>query len=848
MSEGEPTRSSTPESEPKEPAQAAPPRELPRWSLTIAAGLHGLVFGWAGSMLPWSDFSTFSILCWLLSLGHFATAVLAAGKLRPLTWTWRVSSVFGLCVFGWLAWEISSSASYLAGLYGDLGQGVGALLFAVVGLVGVFIVPMALWGLASTWDPRWNRSSVVAGGVLAVIWIGGSVRTVNAARAQPLPQPSGNTYDVVRQNLPAWEELKPVDLEPPETARGAVPAGEKLRLPSLFTREPIACVPEIEDDQATAVLTYLVPASPETIERRNRSLHGRRLAAVEPVTRCVRAPAEALGGAIADQLRAEASRGPVKIDVLTGVAMMRSRNFVLDMFALRPGRDGICDADRCLMPWQLTAMHEFSVNEPLGWIPDFRFGVSPVRLQRALGGPISADIQTWDRHLRRPKTRKQEDRDTPLVAPEGAEGWSSFDGLLRIETLSMAVTTQGRAMELARLHEIHIELSQARLDKAREWAEAHIAAQQLPEGRFTYTLDPFTGGRRTKAWNLPRQAGTTLVLCERGKDEERTKAVADRSLSYMAQHARRSGDAIALIRNRRSNEAQLGSTALPAISFLACRDRVGDHHDPLIAGMAALLIAMQRDDGSFYPQYDVEAGAPIDGPEPMYAGGQALFALSLAEKMAREHPEAAAAAGLPSAEALGAAFEAGAAYYAGPYWDNFLRDFFFLEENWHCLAARASLGHHRIEAYEQFCLDYMAYKARVPMDEDSRVDDEFLGGYSMSNVLTPVNTPVAGYGEGLAAAMAIKQARGEDISADRQQMLDVIDFLVRQQWTPETCWGCATNRVVVGGFSESMSAPEIRIDYTQHAWAALGHGGDFVREMLPETVGADDALLPEASR
>jgi len=61
----------------------------------------------------------------------------------------------------------------------------------------------------------------------------------------------------------------------------------------------------------------------------------------------------------------------------------------------------------------------------------------------------------------------------------------------------------------------------------------------------------------------------------------------------------------------------------------------------------------------------------------------------------------------------------------------------------------------------------------------------------------------------------------------------VLRFLVRQQWNADTCFACTNALPIVGGFSESMAAPEVRIDYTQHAWAALGHGGAKVIDQLP---------------
>ncbi|MCA9700529.1 MAG: hypothetical protein KC431_23585, partial [Myxococcales bacterium] len=533
-----------------------------------------------------------------------------------------------------------------------------AALLAVIGLAALLTVPLSAWGLAATWERRWNRGATTALGVLVLLWTAGSWRTARAAAIEDLPTPGGPSHqgfeinDAVMLALPSWTELPelPPPPQPPRTKDGVAPT----RIPSLFTTEPVACVPSPDarsTGEGLAVLTYLVPASAKTLERRKRSVDGRKLAAAEAVSRCVRAPAEALPQAIADQLRAEALRGPVKIDVITGVTLMRSQGFILDMLALRPGLDGICDADRCLMPWQLTADNHFIHNEPLPWIPDFRFGVSPVRLQKALGGSVPNEVLTWDRHRRRPKTRPKDERDQPLPTPEGAQEWSSFDGLLRIATVSIATEASGRPHMLARLHERRPPLSQERLRQAQDRAEDYIAAAQLEDGRFTYTLDPFTGARQTKSWNLPRQAGTTLVMCELGRDEQRTRTVAALSLEFMAQHARRPGeqDMLALVRGSDKHEAHLGSTALPAIAFLACRPRVGDAHDRLIAGLIRFLMAMQREDGSFYPIYDTKAQAVIDGPEPMYAGGQAIFAMSLAEKLALEEPDLAAAMGLPEA-------------------------------------------------------------------------------------------------------------------------------------------------------------------------------------------------------
>lgn len=821
------------------------PESLPRWSLVGVAGLHAAVFGWAALELPWSSASTFTILALMLAGLHLATALAAALRAKPLAWIWRVDALASLALWVYLAYQLARAATYLAALYGGLGEGVGVGLLAVIGLLALLTVPFAIWGLAATWQRRFTRP---AGGFTAALTLLlglGLWREASATATTPLPgPPPAELREQLRAALPAWTSLPSLP-----SGRDRKPASP----PSLFTPNPVACVPDPESDEALAVMTYVVAAdaagADDAIDLASRDAANpgfeqqlaRRGRPYVLRTRCVRAPADALAGAIASQLAGEALRAPVVLDVITGVVPLRSQGPILDVFALRPGLDGVCDEQGCLMPWQLVATEQFVVNEPLPFVPDFRMGLSPLRLRAALGHAVAPELLAYDAALRKPKPAKPETEASPepeaTPEPEGYAELATLVGLQRITTTSFTINREGELIPLVRLHEAELELDADRLRAAQKAAEANIAQSQLDDGRFRYLIEPFSGRVNDKTWNLPRQAGTTLVMCELGQDPRRTKRIATRSAAFMAKHARASVDARTGVEvrplSRRKDKGQLGSTALPGLAMLTCRDRghIGPEFDATLIGMIEFLLAMQRDDGSFYPDWDIVAGAPIDGPEPLYAGGQVVYALSLAEKLG--DPAAPAhIPGLPERERLHAAIEKAIAYYTGPYWDTFVRDFFWLEENWHCLAARASLSHHRNDAYEQFCLDYVTYKSRVPLDERSGVPDEFLGGYSMGNLLVPVNTPAAGHGEALAAAMAIKQARGLDLAADQAQMREVLRFLVRQQWNADTCFACTPKLPVNGGFSESMAAPEVRIDYTQHAWAALGHGGALVIETL----------------
>jgi hypothetical protein len=155
-----------------------------------------------------------------------------------------------------------------------------------------------------------------------------------------------------------------------------------------------------------------------------------------------------------------------------------------------------------------------------------------------------------------------------------------------------------------------------------------------------------------------------------------------------------------------------------------------------------------------------------------------------------------------------------------------LYPFFFIEENWHCLAARAALELERDPQYEQFCLDYVTFKTRQILDLDSGVDPLFVGGMGFGNVVPPHNTGSAGFGEALSAAIAIRKQQGIDIEREQKLLALVLGFLVRQQWTESNCTGCVPE--ALGAISEHTHSPITRIDFVQHAWAALGHGGEML--------------------
>jgi hypothetical protein len=449
-----------------------------------------------------------------------------------------------------------------------------------------------------------------------------------------------------------------------------------------------------------------------------------------------------------------------------------------------------------MMPWKLLALDQFNVNTPIPVIPELRFGFDPFFVRRLL-----ADAQGSG------------------FVPGGV------DGLVRIETASFVSDHADQLHRLHRLRRSGPPLDEQNLTASIAAAERYILSAQAADGRFEYKLDPFTGRRSFQGFSLARQAGTTLVVCELAQDEDDARRVATDALRMLVSTQRRHGDFSALYypAGKDVRFIGLGDTALSAIALLSCRDLVGDGFDADIDRMTRLLLHMQRPDGSFYPQIDMQTGEPVPGPDPLYAVGQAVFALTLLEDLTADSAQATR---FVDHETLRMSVQQAMDYIAGDYWAHFASDFFFMEENWHCLAARASLGHHRHDGYERFCLDYVEYKKRLILDEQSRVGADFVGGYGFGNVLFPHNTGSSGFGEAMAAALAIKRAREMDTRDDERVLRLALSFLLHHQWDEVSCFACTTSsHPVVGGFSEHMASPTIRIDYVQHAMAGMGHGG-----------------------
>jgi len=689
------------------------------------------------------------------------------GRLRVLLGGLGMGACALCSVEGW------SAIAYLAGLHGDLGRGMLPALCALWVLALWLPLGLATWALGPLWSRLRLRQPSVWGSALAAAVLFGSSAlwsyrlarsTATAAAAPALGEAELSS---------AWAALQALAAQLP-------------------TGEPVPLAPVAPVDCATPPSAPVVSLIATFLERRP-TLPAGETAPNAVRSACLQGESPA---AVLAQLRAllleRARRGPLLVDWVSGWQALSGRHPWLESLELRPGLDGVCAGGRCLMPGQLLAQGFFSTYRPVDFIPDFQFGVAPDQLRQAVRAPPGSGLR----------------------------------GLVRVETRSYLVQLEpgaAPATPLLRLRRRDVPVTHESLQQGARAAESYVLGAQLPDGKFRYTLDPLTGTADAQSFNLARQAGTTLALCELGRDTGEVRRAIERSLLALVSFARPEGELSALTTAPGAEQTRLGENTLPLVSLLSCAERLGAELLPSVGGLSRLLLAMQRPDGGFWPSFDLKTAQPQPGPEPLYASGQAVLALVLLEARQHSRPDPA----LPPLPGVQHAVQRAMDYFANEYWSHPLQDFLFLEENWHCLAARAALPLHRHAGYEEFCERYVRFKGRLILEREQGADPDFDGGFGFGNLVPPHNTGAAGFAEALAAQLALRRARGLDTTRDELLLRKVLGFLLRQQWSPENCFACATPGVL-GGMSEHTHSLLTRIDFAQHAWAALGHGASIL--------------------
>jgi len=602
-----------------------------------------------------------------------------------------------------------------------------------------------------------DKSSAVGRQRLATEQLGAGVVLLFSA------WPLNNAYALTAQkptstpDSPAHSDVFAV-----KSAWGELPAGPPQESPVLGPRAPVHCDPRLSLQRAWVVTFAQRDAASSVCLQGTQS-----------------EKEQQLKGSLAGHTGAR-----IKLDILHPRGERRPESNLLGALSLRPGRDSLCVSGTCLLPWQLIMTDSYVSYAPFAQIPESRFGVDVEALIKQLGGNENS-----------PATQITTES---YLLEKDAVGHVSATPFLRMGTGPVAATLP-------------------RLRAAQSAAIDYILRAQNTDGSFRYTLDPYSGAQDNQNIVLPRHGGTTLALCELGPRNKKVRSAARRATKLIESFYHKAGNVGYFSRNNQRSVVYRDTT-LPTVALLECA-RAGHIDLPKFwTNVAEFLLGQQRRDGSFASHFDRKKRQATGDGEIFFAAGQALYALVLMEEHLTAHE------GSPKEEHLLGrihdSVELAMDYYSGEYWQHAPHDFFYLEENWHCLAARAALRVHRHDGYERFCLDYATFKSRFIQTTTTQ---GFQGGLTLSPMFPPHSTATSGYGEATAAALALSHARQESHPMLKLNLRLALGYLLQIQLTSSNCFACASN-AAWGGFTESPVSGKVRIDFVQHALSALGHG------------------------
>ncbi len=482
----------------------------------------------------------------------------------------------------------------------------------------------------------------------------------------------------------------------------------------------------------------------------------------------------------------------IAIDRIVSETDIEDRTGLLGALSIVPGMDGVTgeiDGTRfAITPQELVLRRMLSEHVPIAFIPDFEIGVDPPEARALLCSNANRSKDCEVRDLRRART----------------ESW---------------VHHHKKTFALHRARPARDGAPSAQdARRAAESAGNYIVGALKTDGRFRYKLFPESARGEMDPYSIARHAGTAWFLLElyEATGSQTYLGPAEKSLDWLQEQLADCGDGLRCL--RQGNRGRLGTQALSLIAFsthsrVASSERYADAIDDL----AEVVLRVQRDDGDFDFVLDCESGRPIPGDRAFYAAGQAALALALSGQVDDD-----------DRRLLGA--RAALDFMAGPYWDFFLSDLFFLEEHWTCLAADEVHRLYGDPDHARLCRAVAGFNRRLQHHRGETVFEDYVGGVGFTPFFPPYTTSTATRAEAMIAAYRISKRQGAADPELRHGIIDAVAFLTHSQYAREDTFAFRSGSLAIGGVPWSYYDPVIRIDTVQHSGAVMLHGADVIAD------------------
>jgi hypothetical protein len=321
------------------------------------------------------------------------------------------------------------------------------------------------------------------------------------------------------------------------------------------------------------------------------------------------------------------------------------------------------------------------------------------------------------------------------------------------------------------------------------------------DGSFVYEYNA-SSGKESSSYNILRHAGTVYFMLElyNVTKDERLLSSAEKSIVYLLSFVKPfDNSSVCIVYN---DEVKLGGNALAVVALAEHMKVTGeDVYLPIMQNLTCFIKLSQNESGGFICKQEYSTGYIYDWDSEYYTG-EALLALCRLYQL--DHNET----WLDVAEK-------GAKYLINVRDKNVAVDN-LIHDHW-LLMALNELYRYRIDSlYFDHSMNISEGIMLLQRDGVNRKSEypEWLGSY----YTPPSSASTATRSEGLIAAYHLSFDFGEKNMTERilRSIKLGVDFQLKTQITTENNVGLHDLSRALGGFHESLTDYDIRIDYVQH--------------------------------
>lgn len=489
-------------------------------------------------------------------------------------------------------------------------------------------------------------------------------------------------------------------------------------------------------------------------------------------------------------LKPKLERARIKVDITTGKGPIITSIPILFAKSVNPGLDGIGLAvggkRAYLLPDDLFGQELLAGYRPFFFMHEFKTGLDIKTIVTLLADEIGIERHEW--------------RST-------AKRYFRF----RVQSFIEAMPNRAAVAVLRqRLFVERIDRQQVRRAVIR--AADYVLRQMKPDGKFHYIYYPLRDQHSPDAeYSLPRHAGTTwfLSLAYRKLKQPRYKRAARRAIEYLAAHAvplQCRNTPYACVGSE--SYTDLGSAGLALVAIVEYQMATGDtRFEKLGRRLGEFIVKMQKANGDFCHQYYPRKGEKDCTTVLLYYAGEATLGLAKLHQLTGDSRYV-----KPLERALD--------FLTVGKYEFFMGRFFISEDHWTCIAAEAAYGAIHKPQYLRFCRQFAALNRRTQIRKNDALGD-LQGAFAITPFFMPHNTPVGSRSESNVATYLLSVRHGKPDPQVLDTVRNAVRYLVNQQLGPESGYWLPNPARASGGLTQTPSRTQVRIDYVQHAAAAM---------------------------